>query len=118
MTNQETELGKIYILPKAIRTVARDAALQSYGVIGMAPANLAEAVNKLFCKDAEYGILVKSDPDGFELTLNLVIEYGLRIRSVTDSVAETVAYHVQKVMGVPVKQVNVHVRGLRISNPD
>jgi uncharacterized alkaline shock family protein YloU len=47
-----------------------------------------------------------------------VIEYGLRIRSVTDSVAEAVAYHVQKVMGVPVKQVNVHVRGLRISNPD
>jgi uncharacterized alkaline shock family protein YloU len=118
MTNQETELGKIYILPKAIRTVARNTALQSYGVIGMAPATLGEAIYKLFCKDAEYGILVKSAPDGFELTLNLVIEYGLRIRSVTDSVAEAVAYHVQKVMGVPVKQVNVHVRGLRISNPD
>jgi uncharacterized alkaline shock family protein YloU len=118
MTNQETELGKIYILPKAIRTVARNTALQSYGVIGMAPATLGEAIYRLFCKDAEYGILVKSAPDGFELTLNLVIEYGLRIRSVTDSVAEAVAYHVQKVMGVPVKQVNVHVRGLRISNPD
>jgi len=118
MTNQETELGKVYILPKAIRTVARDAALQSYGVIGMAPANLAEAINKVFCKNAEYGILVKSVPEGLELTLNLIIEYGLRIRTVTDSVAEAVAYHVQKVMGVPVKQVNVHVRGLRISNPD
>jgi uncharacterized alkaline shock family protein YloU len=60
MTNQETELGKIYILPKAIRTVARNTALQSYGVIGMAPATLGEAIYRLFCKDAEYGILVKS----------------------------------------------------------
>ncbi|MEA4812784.1 MAG: Asp23/Gls24 family envelope stress response protein [Anaerolineaceae bacterium] len=118
MTNQKTELGKIYILPQAIRTVARNTALQSYGVIGLAPANLGEAIRKFFCKDSEYGILVKSDADGFILTLNLIVEYGMRIRSVTDSVAEAVTYHVQKVMGVPVKRVNVHVRGLRISNPD
>jgi uncharacterized alkaline shock family protein YloU len=37
---------------------------------------------------------------------------------VTDSVAEAVKYNVEKTMGIPVNRVNVHVRGLRISNPD
>jgi len=37
---------------------------------------------------------------------------------VARSVIESVRYHVEKATGLVVKQVNVHVRGLRISNPD
>jgi uncharacterized alkaline shock family protein YloU len=61
---------------------------------------------------------VSADSEGLYLDINLVIEYGLRIKTVTDSVAEAVKYNVEKTMGIPVNRVNVHVRGLRISNPD
>jgi len=64
------------------------------------------------------GILVKTEEDGVSLELNLIIEYGLRIKSVADSVSESVKYRIEKIMGIPVKRVDVHVRGLRISNPD
>ncbi len=69
-------------------------------------------------KDADFGIEVETDADGVNINLNLIIEYGLRIRTVTDSVAESVKYNVEKTIGIPVKRVDVNVRGLRISNPD
>ncbi len=118
MTSQDNPLGKIYILPKAIKTVVKDAVLQSYGVIGLAPGNLRQSFVKMFDYDGDYGIVVESDERGLQLTVNLIVEYGLRIKSVTDSVAESVKYHVEKTMGVPVTRVNVHVRGMRISDVD
>lgn len=118
MTTRNNQQGSIFILPQAIKTVARNAALQSYGVISLAPANSAETVSRFFKKEADVGILVISEEDGVSLELNLIIEYGLRIKSVADSVAHSVKYSVEKTMGIPVKRVDVHVRGLRISNPD
>lgn len=118
MTSQENPLGRIFILPQAIKTVARYAALQSYGVISLAPANMAETICRILKKDQNYGILVIMDDDGLIIDLNLIIEYGLRVKTVTDLVAESVKFNLEKSMGIPVKRVDVHVRGLRISNPD
>jgi uncharacterized alkaline shock family protein YloU len=47
-----------------------------------------------------------------------VIEYGTRIKTVASSVANTVRFQVEKSLGMPVSQVNVHVSGLRISDLD
>lgn len=118
MTTQENSLGSIYILDQAIRTVARNAALQSYGVISLTPGNVGESVSRFFKRDSDFGVIVKSEDDGVSLELNLIIEYGLRIKTVTDLVAESVKYAVEKTMAVPVKRVDVHVRGLRVSDPD
>lgn len=118
MTSQENKIGRIFILPQAIKTVVRHAALQSYGVISLAPRNLVEAIFRFFQKGQDYGIKVTTTSDGLLLEIALVIEYGLRIKTVTDSVAESVKFNVEKTMGIPVHRVDVHVRGLRISNPD
>ncbi len=118
MTSQDNPMGKIYILPKAIKTIVRDAALQSYGVIGLAPGNVRQSFIKMFDEEGDYGISVASDERGLEITINLIVEYGLRIKSVTDSVAESVKYHVEKTMGVPVTRVNIHIRVMRISDED
>jgi uncharacterized alkaline shock family protein YloU len=58
--------------------------------------------------------------DGNQLIINLyiVVEYGTRIKSVATSVAESVRYQVEKAISMPIERVNVHVRNLRISNPD
>jgi uncharacterized alkaline shock family protein YloU len=118
MTSQENKIGRIYILPQAIKTVVRNAALQSYGVINLAPRNFMEALGRFFGHKNDYGIKVTTVSDGLLLEIALVIEYGLRIKSVTDSVAESVKFNVEKTMGIPVHRVDVHVRGLRISNAD
>jgi len=48
----------------------------------------------------------------------IIVEYGTRIAQVASSVKDGVRYQVEKAIGLPVSTVNVHVRGLRISEED
>jgi len=118
MTDQLNPLGNIYIQPEAIATIARHSALQSYGVVGLAPCNVCQMIRKFFRRESPCGIKVKSNDEGLIINLYIIVEYGLRIKSITDSAAHTIRYNVERTIGIPVQRVNVHVRGLRISNPD
>jgi uncharacterized alkaline shock family protein YloU len=118
MSEESNLLGNIYISHRAIATIASQSALQSYGVVGLAAKNLAEGLSQILVKDPSLGIEVRYNPEGIEIDLFIVVEYGTRIKSVASSMAENVRYNVEKAVSLPVNQVNVHVRGLRISNPD
>ncbi len=110
--------GDIFISHRAIATIASQSALESYGVVGLAAKNLAEGLAQVLVKDPTLGVTVQYDTKSIQLDLYIVVEYGTRIKSVSASVADTVRYQVEKAIGLPVTQVNIHVRGLRISNPD
>jgi uncharacterized alkaline shock family protein YloU len=75
-------------------------------------------ITQVLVKDPTRGIEVHYDGQNILIDLYVIIEYGTRITSVTNSVSNTVRYSVEKIIGMPVKEVNVHVRGLRISNVD
>ena len=116
--NIHNELGSILIQKDAIASIARQSTLQSYGVVGLAPRNLFENIRQLIKKDAKYGVEVLYEHDGLIIDLYIVVEYGTRIKSITESIATSVKYNVEKTVGLPVRRINVHVRGLRISNMD
>ncbi len=116
--NHHNELGSILIQKEAIASIARQSTLQSYGVVGLAPKNLLENIRQVLVKDAKYGVAVDYDHDGLIIDLYIVVEYGTRIKSITDSIVNSVKYNVEKTVGLPVRRINVHVRGLRISNMD
>jgi uncharacterized alkaline shock family protein YloU len=111
-------LGNIYISHQAIATVANQSALESYGVVGLSAKNVVEGLAQVLVKDPNLGVVVHFDGSSIAIDLFIVIEYGTRIKSVAASVADNVRYQVEKCIGLPVAQINVHVRGLRISNPD
>ena len=56
--------------------------------------------------------------EGNRITIDLyvVIEYGTRISTVAHNIMSSVKFSVEKALGVPVSQVNVHVQGLRVSD--
>lgn len=118
MKEGNNPLGNIFVSYRAISTVAYQSALQSYGVVGLAAKNLAEGLAQVLVKDPTLGVDVRFDGKAILIDLYVIVEYGTRIKSVATSVSESVRYQVEKVIGLPVSQVNVHVRGLRISNPD
>ena len=64
------------------------------------------------------GVNVKSDGKNVTIDLYIVVEYGTRITSVANSVSDSVKYQVEKMTGLHVESVNIHVKGLRVSNPD
>lgn len=118
MTGEKTPLGSIHVSPRAIASIAYHAALQSYGVVGLASKNLVNNLAHTLVKDPMKGVDVHYDGEKINIDLYVIIEYGTRIKSVAASVGNTVRYQVEKALGLPVNEINVHVRGLRISNLD
>jgi uncharacterized alkaline shock family protein YloU len=64
------------------------------------------------------GVSVNYNGEEIDIDVHIIVEYGTRITSVADSVANAVRYQVEKALGMPIHHVNVHIQGLRISNPD
>jgi uncharacterized alkaline shock family protein YloU len=118
MTGENTPIGSIHVSPRAVATIAYQAALESYGVVGLAPKNLFNGLTHAIVKDPTHGVEVHYDGDHIIIDIYIIIEYGTRIKAVANSVSNTVRFHVEKALGLPVSQVNVHVQGLRVSNLD
>jgi len=118
MGEETTTLGTIHISPNALATIAYHATLTSYGVVGLAPKNLVEGLAATITHEPAHGVSVRYNGDEIDIDVHIVIEYGTRITSVADSVANAVRYQVEKALGMPLHYVNVHIQGLRISNPD
>jgi uncharacterized alkaline shock family protein YloU len=117
MGEETTTLGTIRISPNALATIAYHATLQSYGVVGLAPKNLAEGLAATITREPARGVSVHYNGEEVDVDVHIVIEYGTRITSVAESVANTVRYQVEKALGMPVHSVNVHIQGLRVSSP-
>ncbi|MGQ9848827.1 MAG: Asp23/Gls24 family envelope stress response protein [Aggregatilineaceae bacterium] len=117
MTN-ETPRGSIEISPTAIATLASHAALQTYGVVGMASPNLALDIAASLTRDPNRGIVVRLEDNHIIIDIYVIIEYGTRIASVANSLINGVRYAVEQATGLPVSQVNVHVQGLRVSRTE
>ncbi len=118
MGDETTSLGEIHISPNAVATIAYYATMQSYGVVGLAPKNLADGLVHSITREPTRGVSVRYNGEDIDIDINVIIEYGTRITSVATSVANTVRFHVERALGLKVNTVNVHVAGLRISYTD
>ena len=118
MKKNKTKLGTISISYHAIASIAHQAALESYGVVGLSDANIAVGVSRLLSKDRKSGVIVYYENDELIIDLFIIVEYGTRISSVTNSVANSIKFKVESMTNLQVSEVNVHVRGLRVSDTD
>ncbi|MHB0868589.1 MAG: Asp23/Gls24 family envelope stress response protein [Chloroflexota bacterium] len=111
------KLGKIEVSQKAIASIAGDAVLRSYGVVGMASARLKDGLAEMLRREhLERGIVVHLKDGQITIDLYVIVEYGTRVSEVGRNIAQNVKFAVEKAIGMPVAQVNVNVQGLRISD--
>ena len=118
MPTRDETLGQVDISTTAIATIASHAINQSYGVVGMASKNIVDGIARLLTRDSHRGIDVSMDNDEIVIDVYVIIEHGVRIRAVAESIQHTTKFHVEKVLGLPVRAVNVYVQGLRLSSGD
>ena len=116
MPIQEDSKGKIDISSATIATITNQAVNQCYGVVGMASKNLVNGIAQLLSRENRRGADVKVDGDKIVIDVYVIVQYGVRIRVVAESIQNTVKFHVEKALGLPVHAVNVYVQGLRVSN--
>lgn len=109
-------LGEINVSPEAIATVAGIAALECYGVVGMAARSFQDGLVELLRgrENLTKGIEVSIEGDEVRIDLYVIVEYGTRIREVARNVIERVRYTVETQLGLTVAEVNVIVRGVRM----
>lgn len=118
MPTRDETLGQVDISTTAIATIASHAINQSYGVVGMASKNVVDGIARLLTRDSHRGIDVSMEDDEIVIDVYVIIEHGVRIRAVAESIQHTTKFHVEKVLGLPVRAVNVYVQGLRLSSGD
>ena len=109
MGDETTSLGGIHISPAVVATIAYHATLQSYGVVGLSPKNIADGIVNAITREPMRGISVNYNGEDIDIEVNIIVEYGTRINAVADSVANTVRYQVEKALGLRVNSINVHV---------
>jgi uncharacterized alkaline shock family protein YloU len=108
--------GRVEISPQAVATVARSALLSCYGVVGLHPGRRTQGLlGRLGHVDPLQGIAVQIRPEGVTLDLHIIVQYGVRISEVARNVMQSVAFSVERALGMPVTAVNVHVDGLHVA---
>ena len=111
--------GKIEGSAQAVGRVASRAALETYGVVGLANPHLSDGLGEILLRESHHrGVEVRQQGDQLIVDLYVVVEYGTRISEVARNVASAVKFAMEKALGQPVSQVNVNVKGLRISDRD
>jgi uncharacterized alkaline shock family protein YloU len=110
---QAAELGQISITPRVIAQIVGHTAAECYGVVGM--AGKGRVARLLTREKPTQGIEVDDSDAGLVVDLHVVVEYGLNLAEVAATIRSRVAYEVQRLTGLPVASVEVHIEDVRRS---
>lgn len=113
-------LGRITISSDAIARIVGETALECYGIVGMVArgplgrAPVQGPVRRLLGRDATtQGIAIGRRDGAVTIDLHVVVEYGLNLAEVASTVRNRVAYEVERLTGLAVGAVEVHVDDVR-----
>lgn len=106
--------GNVRISADVIAAIAGVSAEEIKGVAGMYTSFSGTIAEKLSSKKSlSKGVKVDVSEMGINLDLYIVINYGVRIRDVAESVQESVRNNVETMTGMDVLSVDVHVEGVK-----
>jgi uncharacterized alkaline shock family protein YloU len=112
-----TSLGRIDVSNDVIATIAGGAAVDCYGLVGMASRKaLKDGFTELLGKEnLSRGVNVKDQEGGIEIDLYIIVSYGVKISEVAHNVQSKVKYTLNQTLGLDVSAVNVYIQGVRVS---
>ena len=101
-------LGRITISGDAIARIVGETARECYGVVAMAG-------RKWLPDRPTRGIEIGGNGDGVTIDLHVVVEYGLNLAEVASTIRNRVTYEVERLTGLSVRAVEVHIDDVRRS---
>ena len=107
--------GQVTIENEVISKIAGFAAMDCYGIVGMAAKNVKDGLVQLLKRESlTKGIKTTINDNKISLDLHIIVEYATNIPAITDSIMSTVKYKVEDTVGLEVSQINIFVEGVRI----
>jgi uncharacterized alkaline shock family protein YloU len=114
-TVDDTPAGRITIGDDVVAEIVGLTVLECYGVVGMAGKRLVHGVARLLGRDGSAaGVEVERGGDGdVVVAVHVVMESGLNLAEVSESLRSRISYEVERLCGIVVSAVTVHIHDVR-----
>ena len=110
--------GCVNIANDVLADLSGYAALESYGIVGMASQTLRDGVAQLLpAQKLRRGVKVATTDDGIVVDLYVIIEFGTNLAEVSHNLANRVRYVLENTADFKVANVDVHVQGVKVRTP-
>ena len=110
-----TELGQVTVEDEVVVNVAGYAALNCYGIVGMAAKRSTDGIVQLMGREnLGRGVKIRAVEDKVDIDLFIIVQYGISISAVAMAIIERVKYEVEHYTGISVGRVNVCVEDIRV----
>lgn len=106
--------GTLRVSNDCIADLAGYAAMECYGIVGMALTDKSEGVTRLLPMSGfRRGIQVTQNADGLVCDLHVVVEQGVNMATVTENLRDTVAFILKSIAELENVDIRVHIEGMR-----
>lgn len=110
----QTELGTVFMEESALAKIAGNIATKCYGVVGMVYRSKRDGIVSLLKRDKMgKGIQIRMTEEGISIALHIMVEYGMNISAISESIIKNVKYQITENIGVEIGDVTVHVESIR-----
>jgi uncharacterized alkaline shock family protein YloU len=118
-TTKKTVPGNLTIADAVIAELAGYAALESYGVVGMAAPSVQDGIAKLLpMRRLQRGITLNFGEEGATIGLHVIVESGTNLSAVSQNLADSVRYVLEHYAQIEVADVLIHVESIHVAKPN
>ncbi len=113
MGKKFVKLDGILVSHSVLAELAGLAALECYGVVGMAHPHLGAGVAQILSRDKLTKGVKKENSQKIKVELYVIIEYGVNLVEVARNLIDRVKYEIKKYTEVEVKSVDIFIQGIK-----
>ncbi|HEY4551741.1 MAG TPA: Asp23/Gls24 family envelope stress response protein, partial [Bacillaceae bacterium] len=98
----KTKYGQIDISNEVIAVIAGGAAIDCYGIVGMASKNqIKDGLTDILRKENfSRGIIIRQDDQSLHIDMYIIVSYGTKISEVAHNVQSKVKYTLEQTIGI------------------
>ncbi|MCI1665462.1 MAG: Asp23/Gls24 family envelope stress response protein [Atopobiaceae bacterium] len=107
--------GTLKVSNDCIADLAGYAALECYGVVGMAVTDAQDGITRLLSLPSlRKGIGVGMDGETIVVDLHVVVEQGVNMSSVSENLKSAVKFTLKEIAEIENADVHVHIEDMRV----
>lgn len=112
-----TNDGQITVTNDVIATIAGGAAVECYGIVGMASKNqIKDGIAEMLKRDNyARGVVVRQENSRLDIDMYIIVSYGTKISEVAHNVQSQVKYMLEQALGLEIDSVNIYIQGVRVA---
>jgi len=110
-----TDIGNVNVDLEVIAKYAGLAAVECFGIVGMAMISVRDGLTKLLKRESlAKGVDVIVEDNVIHINFHIIVAYGVSIVAVADNLMSDVKYKVEEFTGLNVGSIHIFVEGVRV----